>query len=89
MVGGIKSDSCAVYEILLKRIDLAAQPTVLNVKNLQGLTYTASSLTLTPGAQYRWWVRGLDASGNGYPWSQPRNFTVTDLMLLKELRTDQ
>ncbi len=66
------------YEILLKRIDLAAQPTVLNVKNLQGLTYTASSLTLTPGAQYRWWVRGLDVAGNGYPWSQPRNFTVTD-----------
>ncbi|MFN9720936.1 MAG: PKD domain-containing protein [Planctomycetota bacterium] len=69
----------ASYEILVKRIDQPAQPTVLNVKNLTGTSYTATGLTLAPGARYRWWVRGLDVAGNGYPWSQPRNFTVVSV----------
>jgi hypothetical protein len=28
------------------------------------------------GETYRWWVRGLDAGGNGLPWSQPLDFRV-------------
>ncbi|MFO0977216.1 MAG: ubiquitin-activating E1 FCCH domain-containing protein [Planctomycetaceae bacterium] len=63
------------YEILVKNITDASQPVVINVKNIAGTSYTATT-TLTPGKTYRWWVRGLDAAGNGLPWSQPLDLRV-------------
>lgn len=63
------------YEILVKNITDASQPVVINVKNITGTSYTATT-TLTPGKTYRWWVRGLDAAGNGLPWSQPLDLRV-------------
>ncbi len=62
------------YELIVKRISDPSQPVVLNVRDIQGTSY-ASSTQLTPGT-YRWWVRGLDTTGNGLPWSQPLDFTV-------------
>lgn len=63
------------YEILVKNITDASQPIVINVKNIAATNYTATT-TLTPGKTYRWWVRGLDAAGNGLPWSQPLDLRV-------------
>ena len=62
------------YEIIVKRISDPSQPVVLNVSGIAGTRYT-STAPLTPGT-YRWWVRGLDATGNGLPWSQPLVFFV-------------
>jgi len=67
--------NAVTYEILVKNITDASQPVVINVKNIAGTSYTATT-TLTPGKTYRWWVRGLDASGNGLPWSQPLDLRV-------------
>ncbi|MFO0999420.1 MAG: hypothetical protein U0936_03720 [Planctomycetaceae bacterium] len=62
------------YEIIVKKISDPAQPVVLNVSGIAGTTFTAPS-TFTTGT-YRWWIRGLDADGNGLPWSQPLVFSV-------------
>ena len=62
------------YEIIVKKISDPAQLVVLNVSGISGTTYTAPS-SFTAGT-YRWWIRGLDADGNGLPWSQPLVFTV-------------
>ncbi|MFM7059414.1 MAG: hypothetical protein ACKO2P_21080 [Planctomycetota bacterium] len=63
------------YEILVKDISQASQPIVINQRGLQSGTLV-SPITLTAGRTYRWWVRGLDAGGNGLPWSQPLDFRV-------------
>ncbi len=63
------------YEIIVKRISDPSQPVVLNVSGISGLTYTSTSRLAT--GTYRWWIRGLDADGNGLPWSQPLVFSVT------------
>ena len=62
------------YEIIVKRISDPSQSVVLNVSNISGTTYTTPA-PLTSGI-YRWWIRGLDANGNGLPWSQPEVFFV-------------
>jgi len=66
--------NAVTYEIIVKRISDSSQPVVINQRGIQGLTYT-SPTALTAGT-YRWWIRGLDSTGNGLPWSQPRVFTV-------------
>ncbi|MFM8476559.1 MAG: hypothetical protein ACKOEO_12280 [Planctomycetaceae bacterium] len=63
------------YEILVKDISQVSQPTVINERGLQGGAFL-SPITLVSGRTYRWWVRGLDAGGNGLPWSQPFDFRV-------------
>jgi hypothetical protein len=63
------------YEILVKDLSQAAQPTVINQRGLQNNSFT-SPITLVSGRTYRWWVRGLDAGGTGLPWSQPMDFRV-------------
>jgi hypothetical protein len=63
------------YEILVKDMSQASQPTVINQRGLQSGTFQ-SPINLIVGRTYRWWVRGLDAGGNGLPWSQPLDFRV-------------
>jgi hypothetical protein len=62
------------YEIMVKRISDPGQPVVLNQTGITGTTFTAPT-TFAAGT-YRWWIRGLDANGNGLPWSQPLQFFV-------------
>ena len=62
------------YEIIVKRISDSDQPVVLNQSGISGTTFTPSTV-FTSGI-YRWWIRGLDADGNGLPWSQPLQFFV-------------
>ena len=62
------------YEIIIKRISDPGQPVVLNQTGITGTTFTSPS-SFTSGT-YRWWIRGLDADGNGLPWSQPLQFFV-------------
>ncbi|HAP07106.1 MAG TPA: hypothetical protein DCR20_04730 [Planctomycetaceae bacterium] len=63
------------YELLVKDMTQASQPTVINVKSIAGTSFS-SNINLISGRTYRWWVRGLDVDGNGLPWSQPATFTV-------------
>jgi hypothetical protein len=64
----------STYEIIVKRISDPGQPVVLNETGISGTTFTAPT-AFTAGT-YRWWIRGLDADGNGLPWSQPLLFFV-------------
>ena len=63
------------YEILVKNISDAGQPTVLNVNSINGLSYT-STKTLAPNKNYRWWVRAVSVNNIPGPWSQPQDFRV-------------
>ena len=63
------------YEILVKDMTQASQPIVLNQSGIQGTSFQPTT-SLVSGKSYRWWVRGLDAGGNGLPWSQPLDFRV-------------
>jgi hypothetical protein len=63
------------YEILVKDMSQPSQPIVLNQRGIQGTTFQPAA-NLVAGKTYRWWVRGLDAGGNGLPWSQPLDFRV-------------
>jgi hypothetical protein len=69
------NSNAATYELLVKRIDQASQPVVINVQNIVGTSYTTTT-TLAPGGTYRWWVRGVASSGSKLPWSQPLDFRV-------------
>jgi hypothetical protein len=62
------------YEILVKRISDSSQPIVINQRGIQGTSFTTTT-GLSAGT-YRWWVRALDSTGNGLPWSQPAIFQV-------------
>jgi len=65
----------ATYEILVKNMSDGSQPTVLNVKNIVGTSYTTTA-TLAPNRNYRWWVRAISGSNLAGPWSQPQDFRV-------------
>lgn len=67
--------NAATYEILVKNLSDGGQPTVLNVKNIVGTSYTTTS-TLAPNKNYRWWVRAINGNSIPGPWSQPQDFRV-------------
>ncbi len=74
--------NAATYEIIVKNMSDGGQPTVLNVNNIAGLSYTTTT-TLAPNRNYRWWVRAVTGNNVPGPWSQPQDFRVvsTDLPL--------
>ena len=74
--------NAATYEIIVKNMSDGGQPTVLNVNNIAGLSYTTTT-TLAPNRNYRWWVRAVSGNNVPGPWSQPQDFRVvsTDLPL--------
>lgn len=62
------------YEIIVKRISDPGQPVAFTQTGISGTTLTVTA-PFSSGT-YRWWIRGLDADGNGLPWSQPLQFFV-------------
>ena len=74
--------NAVTYEILVKNLSDGGQPTVLNVKDILGTSYTTTS-TLLPNRNYRWWVRAVSVNNVPGPWSQPQDFRVvsTDRLL--------
>ncbi|MFN8710032.1 MAG: hypothetical protein ACK50J_25460 [Planctomyces sp.] len=53
----------------------AGQPVVLQLSNLTGNSYTATT-ALVSGQSYRWWIRGITSAGTATAYSQPADFIV-------------
>ncbi len=67
--------NAGTYEILVKNMSDGGQPTVLNVNNIAGTSYTTTT-TLAPNKNYRWWVRAISGNNVPGPWSQPQDFRI-------------
>jgi len=69
--------NAASYEILIKDVTTASQPTIINVSGIAGTSnfYTAVT-TLAPNRTYRWWVRVVTTNNLTSAWSQPLDFRV-------------
>jgi hypothetical protein len=61
------------YELWVSSLDTNQR--VLHGTQLTGTTAHIEQGQLADG-RYRWWVRGLNASGQGLPWSTPADFVV-------------
>ena len=75
------------YEILVKNMSDGGQPTVLNVNNIAGTSYTTTT-TLAPNKNYRWWVRAISGNNVPGPWSQPQDFRIVSSDLLRPSDSD-
>ncbi|MFO0425530.1 MAG: hypothetical protein ACK526_03110 [Planctomyces sp.] len=63
------------YELIVKQMSAAGQPVVLQLSNLTGNSYTATT-ALVSGQSYRWWIRGITSAGTATAYSQPADFIV-------------
>lgn len=70
-------DGAAYYEVWVDNV------TTSQTRVLQNLYATTTSWTptvpLTPGQDYEWWVKAIDATGNTSPVSGPTGFSVSFL----------
>lgn len=62
------------YQIIVRRITSLDQTTVIDRVVEDATNFTPTS-NLNVG-KYRWWVRGINADGNGGVWSQPSDFRI-------------
>jgi hypothetical protein len=66
------------YDIWINDVT-SGKSAVLRNQDVPGTSWTPAA-TLTPGDNFRWWVRAVDSSGSAASaWSSPLNFTVTAL----------
>jgi hypothetical protein len=71
--------NAASYDIWISDLTTGQGP-VFSQSQVPAATLTlAGAQALSPGHSYRWWVRGVTASGAALAWGTPTDFTITGL----------